>query len=334
LSEISIEILNTNIEEKELLQYLEICPTVTIFHRPRFLSYHNTSKFEKLKGFTFQHFIFRRKGRIIAFIPGAFFESDDGIKTFQTPFYSSYGGITYNHEITLKSAEDIVDGFIDSLKSIGTSKIIMSTTPSVYLGELSSKINYFHYLLKVKGFEILNCDMILSSNITDENIMNTLSTDKRRQVKDSYKYNLNFQLENFSEEIYDLLLENRKRLNTTPTHTLDELLKLKELFPDKVFAFTARKDQDLLAGAIGFSVNRNVFNIFYAFDSTSSRQFKGMQFVYYNVMNWAKENGFQYVDLGSSTFGLVPHYPLISFKEEFNANPFLRTIYGKNIFIR
>ncbi len=328
MADYKIEILNQNKEDKELELFLRGADNCTIFHRPAFLAYHDKCKFTGFKDFEFQHFVFRNDiNKITAFIPGTSYISEENKRIYKTPFYSSYGGIVYDTQFKFGDFEKIIDLFIEFLKSENTNEIYFTQTADCYCGEKSEKNNYISYLLKLKGFELTNIDMILVKK-TGDDIINSFHNTIQRQIKQAMKNELEFRAENkISEEIYSLLVKSQIRLGGNPTHSIEELKLICDTFPENIITFSALHKGRITAGIIGFLGNSNTLNTFYIFDDEDQRDIKGMQFVYYNVLNWANEKKIKYVDFGPATFGLTPHYSLINYKEKYGSIPMLRNTY-------
>lgn len=328
MADFKIEILNQNKEDKELELFLSRSDNCTIFHRPSFLAYHDISKFTRFRDFEYQHFIFRNdKNKISAFIPGASYVSEENKRIYKTPFYSSYGGIVYDSQFKFADFEKIIDLFIEFLKSENTNEIYFTQTADCYCGEKSEKNNYISYILKLKGFELTNIEMILVKKTCDDftgSFHNTI----QRQIKQALNNGIEFRAENkITDESYSLLVKSQSRLGGNPTHSIEELKLISNYFPENIITFSALHKGSIAAGIIGFLGNRNALNTFYIFDDEEQRDIKGMQFVYYNVLNWAKDKNIKFVDFGPATFGLTPHYSLINYKEKYGSIPMLRNTF-------
>ena len=329
MGEFKVEILKENTEDKELELFLNQSQNCTIFHRPSFLAYHDKAKFSAVKEFSFRHFIFRNeKNNISAFIPGAEYLSEDNKKIFKTPSYSSYGGMVYDTKLKFDEFEKITDLFIDDLKVNNFTEVFFTQTAECYCGNQSILNNYLSYILKLKGFELINIEMILVKIIDADFTANFHGT-IQRQIKQALKNDLIFTVEKeITEESYNLLKKSQKRLGGEPTHSFEELKIIHELFPEDILTFTTLYNSKIIAGIIGFVCNRDVLNTFYICDDEDQRDLKGMQFTYYNVLLWAKDNNIKYVDFGPATFGLKPHYSLINYKEKYGSIPMLRNTYS------
>lgn len=331
MADFTIEILNENNEPDDLKIFLQSCGNCTIFHRPLFLSYHDQNKFSELKNFSIFHLIFRdRKNKIKAFLPGAFYEDEDNRKIYKTPFYSSYGGIVFDEELQFEDLENITVQFLDCVKSHEACILSFSQTADSYCGKIREKNNYLKYILKVKGFEISNMDLLMIKKSSDDFSNNFHSTIKR-QINQAIKNGLEFNTEPGVDQLsYELLNKSQTRLGGKPTHTYEELEKISRLFPGSVITFKTTSGGELIAGITAIRCNREVMNTFYIYDDEEKRELKGMQFTYYNVFKYANENGYKFTDLGPATFGLKPHTSLISYKEKYGIFPDLRITYTKS----
>lgn len=326
--EIKIEILTNNFVSGELNEFLLKRSNSNIFQLPKFLDYHNSDKFQTFNDFRFFHFVFRTK-KIIGFIPGAAFRDKNNKLVFQNPFYSSYGGIVLEKKVTYEVIESIFDSFTQFLRNKGFQNINFDVVPFPYInnGTVSS---YVEYELLRRDFILSKSEVIFCLDIDSLPVDFTLSFHNtiRRQLKQAIKNNLEVKIDNIDQEAYDLLVESQKKLGGLPTHTFEELKKINELFPGKVISFKCLLGTKLVAGIIAMVCTSRLLNTFYIFDSDLSRELKGMQLTYFEVIKWAKENDFKYVDFGPGTFGLNPNRGLINYKEKYCANPYLRKNYS------
>ena len=126
---------------------------------------------------------------------------------------------------------------------------------------------------------------------------------------------------------YPILVENRKRFNTTPTHCYAEILKLKKIFPENIHLLLGRLGDQILCGSLIFCVTPTVINTFYIADTSEARQYRAGNALIGGIYNWALDRGVKWVDLGPSSFGLEPNSTLIQFKESLGGRMYLRRRY-------
>jgi Acetyltransferase (GNAT) domain len=297
----------------------------TLFHRPLFLQYHSRDKFQHTEPIKI---LFYKKAKLVACITGAV-QHNNGEKEFFSPFASSYGGLIFHSDLSFKEIEDVYIELLNHLEK-EYSHIKLSSTPSFQ--SQTGKSRYIDHILLNKGFSITKSDIILVHHVgPDDDLPTRIDKKTFTELKQPlFKNKLRLEIINGVDlESYNQLLKAQERLQSTPTHTFDELLRIESLLPGTVQTFKAYSADNFVAGIITFRLNKNILSTFYVFDTPEGRNLKANHFTYYNVAKNAFENNYKYVDFGASSFGWLPNYPLISFKEKFDSKPFLRHIFEK-----
>jgi len=297
----------------------------TLFHRPLFLQYHCQEKFHDTEPI---RILFYKKSKLVACITGAVQHSNDN-KKFISPFASSYGGLIFHSYLTFREIEDIYVELLTYLER-EYSHIRISSTPSFQ--SRTGKARYIDHILLNKGFSIVKSDIVLVHHVgPDQDLPARIDKKTFTELKQPlFKNKLRLEIINgVDHPSYQQLLNTQERLGSTPTHTHAELLRIESLLPGTVQTFKAYADDNLVAGMITFRLNNDILSTFYVFDTPAGRSLKANHFTYFMAAKYAFENKYQYLDLGASSFGWVPNYPLISFKEKFDSKPFLRHIYEK-----
>jgi len=118
------------------------------------------------------------------------------------------------------------------------------------------------------------------------------------------------------------------RHNVKPTHTLDELLKLKSLFPDRIWLNAIYLKDRMIAGTVIFETNQRVALAFYISHDDNFQKYRPVNFLIYDTLKKCREKGFQYLDLGTFTLNMEPNMGLGRFKESLGARGLFRdTLY-------
>ena len=297
----------------------------TLFHRPLFLQYHDKNKFQDTECLKLS---FYKKGRLVAFIAGAV-QMTENEKRFLSPFGSSYGGLVFHKELSFKEIEDVYFELLNNLQK-HYAHIKISSTP-VFQSK-TGKSQYVEHILLNKGFVVTKSDIILVHELdSDEKLPSRIDKKTFTELKQPlFKNKLRLEIAaGVDEETYRLLLSSQERLQSVPTHTQQELMRIEELLPGTVQTFKAYSDDNYVAGIITFRLNDDILSTFYVFDTLEGRTLKANHFTYFNVAKTAFENKFKYLDFGASSFGWLPNYPLISFKEKFDGKPYLRNTFEK-----
>ena len=126
--------------------------------------------------------------------------------------------------------------------------------------------NYMDYALIRHGFKYTKREItsiLFLENDLNKNIKKFRPSHLRAVKKAKDSGVVVRQTQDFAT-FYKILHKNLSiRHNVAPTHTLNELLDLKNRMPDKINLFGAYLDNEMLAGVINFRINKNVILAFY-----------------------------------------------------------------------
>ena len=172
----------------------------------------------------------------------------------------------------------------------------------------------------------------ISSGIKLDNNIDIITRFKptiRRNIRKSYKEGIRVEVNEKYDEFYPILIENKARHNVKPTHTYQDLIKLKSLMPDRLKLFMVYLEDKPIAGSLMFYANKNVAICFYNMLRYEYTNYKPIQRVMYEVVKDATERGYNYVDIGvsqdtSADNPMTPSESLIDFKEKFDAKSIMR----------
>ena len=142
-------------------------------------------------------------------------------------------------------------------------------------------------------------------------------------------FNLRVEINERYDEFYPILIENKSRHNVKPTHSYEDLLKLKELMPERLKLYMVYLKDKPIGGSLMFYPNKNVALCFYNMLLYDYAEYKPIQRVMYDVVKDSTKNGYGYVDIGVSqdtkaANPMTPSMNLIEFKEKFDAKTIMR----------
>lgn len=308
-------------------EFVDFSNNGTIFHKQLFLSYHSPKKFK------FCHLLFYQNNKLVAVLPGSL---EKGI--FKSPTGASYGSFAVPN-LTFSEYEELLDSFIKYAKKEKIKEIFLTPPPTIYM-EKPNEIEKF--LLEYKGFKV---KYHLITNAVDlmtlgqrENILENVEKRFRNDIILSKKRQLIIKITSDINAFYPILLENKLKFKTTPTHTLDELLQLKQLFPKDILLFMAYDPKNKLpvAGILLFLTNKTTALVFYISMNYKYKNQKPVSRLLYEIILFLRKKHYRWLDLGVSmdTFSDNPMEPsrnLIFFKEAIKTRGFLRTTYWKKI---
>ena len=305
--------------------FVEKANNGTIFHRLDFLGYHG-NKFEKNE----HHLMFYKGDTLLAVLPLAIFEEGE-VKTAKSPYGASWGGLVFSDKLSIKYVIFITDSLLEYLGGQNVSECVITVTPQCYY---IKPTNYFEFSLFSKGFQVVNRENHLVVELPDkaEKIMDVLDSKCRNQTRKGLKVFTKFLEETSCENYYPILMEDKVRHNSMPTHTEKDLEYLSTVFPKAVTFDVVISEEDNRAGICYFKANRNCVLTFYMSQQNSALRLNGTNALVYRGMERAVLNGVKYFDFGGSSLNSkIRNIGVSEFKESFGAYGVFRDTYKINL---
>lgn len=300
----------------------------TIFHKLKFLQYHPKERFN------FFNVAFYENNNLIAVLPGSL---KDGV--FRSPVGASYGSFV-TKDISFQKYEELIECFIKFAKQNRIKEIYLTPPPIIYMKDFSETEKF---LLSYKHFQVKHHLITSVVNLdfpNKENIGDVVSKRLRGDIERSRKSKIIIKFCNDYESFYPILIENKKKFKASPTHSFDEIVKLRKLFPKNMKLLMAYDNLEKpIAGILLFIVNTTTVLTFYISQYYQYKNLKPVSRLVYETALWAKKSGYKWLDFGVSmdtSFKnpMEPSRSLIFFKESMHTNLFLRTTYHLNLNIK
>ncbi len=309
--------IENDIEWKEFLrnQY-------NLFFDHRFNSYNDVFG----KNMNWHHLKFREaeSKKILAVIIGCD-KNINGNKTYFSCDGVSFGGFLWKKKIDLLNYLEIIDSFKKYLCGNNIQTCTIKNPPFLYNKMPNEETEYS--LIK-SGFRVTNISI---SNIIDLNEFEfkKISETKKRSIKKSSD-KIDVRIiegmidENNFREFYKILLENRELKNVNPTHSMEELIYLKNHLIKEIILFTAYLGAELAAVCVLFCINKDMILNFYLAGDDKYKADAVSEYILYKSIEWSKDNGYIYYDIGTSDTNGKLIDGLFAFKKKFLANGYLR----------
>jgi len=315
---------DSNITPDEWDNFIDNSDNGTIFHKRRFLSYHPKGRFID------SSLVFKKQNKLFSIFPAVEVERE-GKKILSSHGGASYGSFVYKEDLNLREAFDLVEQTIDYAKKNNFNRIQLTIPPIIYLTKYS---NYIDFALVKNDFQYVKRDVssVVQLDFPREKLLYTYRAEARTAVKKSIKQGVEIvECEKFAE-YYEILKKNLKmRHNVNPTHTLDELIKIKNLFPSKVRLWGAFLKDKLIAGVCNFSANDKVVLAFYISHDEEYQEYRAVNLLFYEIMKRYQDEGYKFLDFGIFTVNMDPNWGLGRFKENFGARGIFRDTFYKDI---
>ncbi len=285
----------------------------TLFHTRRFLNYHHEGRFN-------DHSLeFYKKGKLVGVFPAALIETGNKRQLVSHPG-ASVGSFVVPEDLAFADALEMVEQLVDYSKRENLDGIKLTQTPTIYSKRLS---HYIDFALQKNGFlyskREISSILFLEKSI-DENLSKFKSTHRTAARKAEKSGVVVKETDDFAS-FYEILKKNLSiRHDVKPTHSLDELLHLKELFPDKINLFGAYIEGEIVAGVVNFIATENVVLAFYISHNEDFQEVRPINLLFYKIFEWAIQKKYNVFDFGIFTVNEEPNMGLARFKENFGAS--------------
>ncbi|MCL5030950.1 MAG: GNAT family N-acetyltransferase [Bacteroidetes bacterium] len=315
---------NSKITPDEWDAFVDSSDNGTIFHKRSFLSYHPKDRFEDAS------LVIEKDKKILSIFPAAIVKSEEK-KILTSHSGASYGGFVYKQDLNLKESFELVDSIMAFSKELKCDRIQLTPPPMIYQTKYS---NYIDFALVKNNFSYVKREVssVVQLDVTKDELLSTYRAEARTAVKKAIKQGVEIaECERF-EEYYEILKKNLKmRHNVSPTHSLDELIKLKRMFPGKIRLWGAFLGEKLIAGVCNFSANEKVVLAFYISHDEDYQEYRAVNLLFYEIMRRYKDEGFKFLDFGIFTVNMDPNWGLGRFKENFGARGIFRDTFYKDL---
>ncbi len=285
----------------------------TLFHTRKFLSYHPEGRFN-------DHSLeFYKKEKLISVFPAAEKRIENDRWLVSHPG-ASVGSLVVSEDLAFADALALVEKLIHYSKKNGFTGIRLTQPPTIYSKRLS---HYIDYALIQNGFQYVKREVssVLFLESTIEKTLLKFKPTHRTAVRKAEKSGVEIRQSEDFQSFYDILGRNLSiRHHVTPTHSLDELIALKQLFPNKVQLFGAFLKDRMIAGVVNFITTDHVVLAFYISHDNDYQEYRPINLLFFKIFEWAIAKGFDVFDFGIFTVKEEPNMGLARFKENFGAS--------------
>ena len=289
----------------------------TLFHLRRFLSYHPENRFV-------DHSLeFYKKNTLFSVFPAT--ESNiNGKNLLVSHPGSTVGSFVVHESISISDSLELIKILIDYAKKRKLEGVRLTIPPILYQNRAS---NYIDYALLRNGFKYLKRE-VTSTLFIEDDLKANLSKFKSshaRAVRKAKETGINIKLSQDIESFYAILKENLKiRHGVNPTHTIQELYDLIDLFPKSINIFGAFYKGEMIAGVLNFIIKDDVVLAFYISHKEKFQELRPLNLLFYSIFEWCIKEKIKVYDFGIFTVDGEPNMGLGRFKENFGASGIFR----------
>jgi hypothetical protein len=275
------------------------------YHSDRFLDY---------------SLIILAQGRVVALLPANRIDtkvlSHGGL---------TYGGVVVDQKMTTSRMLEVFKAITEFLRQQGIEELEYKTVPSIYHRAPAQEDLYALFRLNAR----LHRRDVLS--IVDYAGRVEMQERRLRGLKRAEKKDIAFMESSRWSDFWQVLNENlSERYARQPAHSLDEIVLLKNRFPEQIRLFVAEHQNQVVAGAVMYCASP-VAHVQYIACNGAGREQNALDLLFIRLIQ--EFNSYSKFDFGISTEqnGHYLNEGLVEFKEGFGARAYMHDHYSLSL---
>lgn len=281
-----------------------------LFHRD-FMEYHQ-DRFEDFSLLVFD------KNKLVAILPAN--RVDDTVYSHQG---LTYGGLVYNNKIKLEKIISIFRSILFFLSENEIKKIQIKILPAIYQEQPAEELTYALFLAEAK-LERRDSLAVIDLS-TPYFITNGRKEGIRKGIHANLKIKEVYHFEDFWNKILIPNLINKHEAK--PVHSLDEITKLKMLFPDNIRQFNVYHKEQIVAGTTVFESKKVAHSQYISANETKNKNGSLDLLHHYLLTEVFKEKQFFDFGVSNECQGRKLNTGLAFWKESFGASTMVQDFY-------
>ena len=237
------------------------------------------------------------RNRLVALLP-----ANESGRTYYSHQGLTYGGYVLAPDIHGEEVIEIFELTLNYLRAKGFKEYYYKQIPSPYHLIPSQEEDY---ALWKNNAELIACG--LSSSIRIDGRVPQTNNVSRKKIRYDWRklsrngYNVVHDAD--INSFWPILEKNlRERHNVSPTHSLEEILMLKEHFPKNIVCYVATNNRNEPESGAILYLSSQVVHVQYMSPSENGRNTGALDYLINELVDYYSSlNGFQYFDFGIST---------------------------------
>jgi hypothetical protein len=281
-----------------------------LFHR-NFMEYHS-DRFDDFSLMVFDN------SKLVALVPAN--RVGDTVFSHQG---LTYGGLVLTAKAKLNSVIGIFRSVLSFLNQNGIHKLNLKPIPSFYCESFAEEIDYCLFVLNANLYRKEALSLL---NLSQEF---SFSKDRKQCIRRGIKANLVIEEEpNFDLFWNEILIPNlEKKHQSKPVHSLEEITKLQQYFPENIRHFNVYHQEKVVAGTTVF-VAGNVAHPQYISGNEMKNELGSLDFLYDHLIHQVFADK-TYFDFGPSheDNGRKINEGILFWKESFDTKTVTQSYY-------
>ncbi len=321
--------LYTELDRDHWDEFVQRSVNGTFVHTRRFLSYHPPDRFR-------DHSLIVSEGGSWETVFLAAEVSDGERRVLQSHPGTSYGGFVVAPEITVGKHSRAVASLLDYARAQGFLLVRMRVPEMVFRSRPSQQLEAAWFQ---NGFEIeareLSC-AVRCVERNEEGLLKSYRGNTRREVLKARRSGVTVRFSDDYERYWEVLCRNLHDSHAVvPTHSLEEIHRLRQLFPDKVQLIASYLGGRLTAGAVIFFMNDVAAHTMYIAQDYAFNEFRCINLVLHEAILECTRRGLRFLNFGISSIpgssGLQMNDGLDAFKRSYGGEGVVRDVYVRKL---
>lgn len=233
------------------------------------------------------------------------------------PFSAPFSNIVFLRKNTsVECIWEFVDALVKYIKSLGGKELEIYLPADVYGFQNNSRL--LNAMLG-NGFQIVYQDVNYSfdlTNFSEESYSDIMHHNARKNLRIGLESGNEFircDDEQSKRDAYNIIRINREHRGFPLRMTEEQVMETIQIV-DHDF-FLVRNNEQLIAAAVVYKITNTIAQVVYWGDIPDAGQYKPINYLSFNLLQYYKKLGFEILDIGISTEHGTPNYGLCSFKE-------------------
>jgi len=235
----------------------------------------------------------------------------------------SYGGLVYNEKVKLASVIAIFKSVLSFLNANKKEKLQLKLIPSIYHQKPAEELNYALFLAEA---QLLRRDALAVLDLSQQNNLSKL---RKRSIQKGISYDFRIkEVDDFEDFWNEILIPNlAQKHQAKPVHSLEEITKLKALFPENIRQFNVYENGIIVAGTTIFETS-TVAHSQYISGKEDKNELGGLDFLFHHLITQVFQNK-RFFDFGISNEnqGRKLNNGLSYWKESFGSSTIVQDFY-------
>ncbi|MGE0771411.1 MAG: GNAT family N-acetyltransferase [Cyclobacteriaceae bacterium] len=245
-----------------------------------------------------------------------------------SPLHAPFGSFEWSDELEPSELYQFMLEIEPLLRAKGVCRIEIKHPP-IY----EPRQHLVPVFLNNMGYQITNSEMGALIPVTEQKLEKRLHAWPGRKWKQSKQIGLVFKKLSLHEveTVYDFILAARDERGYGLSMSKHDVVKTATQCKKYFHLFGIYHDSELVAACISIKVTSQLLYNFYLAHSRATDKISPVVALLNGIYAWCQEQGFAWVDLGTSAINQQPNFPLLEFKLRMGALPVSKFTFSKKL---